>query len=336
MPLRGQGERDGELGGRCLVHRRRRSRRRARAAGGPRRRPRSRSTGSARARGAHVGEQREHHTPSTCTAAPRCRSRGRGADRLHRPHHGSRHPPGGRLPARPRAPRSERMTTRPGMVWTHPSTLPVGARPGRRASRRRPEPRRNSLGASASGSAQGGGHGSRDQLLGGAAGDRVEHGRRHDLVHAEGVRHAAGRSSRRSTWIAPVPAQTIADHRDGARQLRHRVGARRVDRVSPGTSTAADTCGGDRGRPWRCGPASRPHASSPTTRSRVDSTSLTVLNIGHELVTVADHGPDHRRLAARRHGLIELSLTAKQDRRHETEANAPQPRGALCCSSRSR
>ena len=85
----------------------------------------------------------------------------------------------------------------------------------------------------------------------------------------------------------PGASRRAPDHRDGDRQLRHGVGARRRDRRSRGTSTAAATC-------WTRDRHRRSILWAGFTAARFIThdafegrpTSLTVMNIAHELVTV--------------------------------------------------
>ena len=178
---------------------------RTRSPGGQhrRRRPRSRWTGSARAARRTSASRREHRRPSTCTAARRCRSR-RAAPGRSIAQTSSSTPSGTGCES---AASSFGRDGHDKGRGAHRSTLPARCRPSgalvgdRRAAAIR-SPR-------AVGSRGGGCHGSRDQLLGGAARDRVEHGRRLDLVHAEGVRHALGEARERRHG----PAGRVRDDR---------------------------------------------------------------------------------------------------------------------------
>jgi hypothetical protein len=60
--------------------------------------------------------------------------------------------------------------------------------------------------------------------------------------NAQGVRHAVVEACE-GRYGSPRCQRDDRDHRHGAGQLRDGVGAGRVDRDRPGTSTAADTCG---------------------------------------------------------------------------------------------
>ena len=115
--------------------------------------------------------------------------------------------------------------------------------------------------------------------------DRVEHGRRLDLVHAEGVRHAVG-EAREGRHGPPGRQRDVADHRHGARQLRHGVGARRGDGDRVALLRRRLPVDGDRARRstlWAGFTAAR-FITHDAFEGR--PTSLTVLNIAHELVTV--------------------------------------------------
>ena len=197
-PLRCERQGEGELGGRGLVHRRR---------------VREDVAGrevlldalvadrlALHEPGAHLGEPTGAPSPSTCTAARRCRCASRGA--AHPSVQTSSSTPSGSGCSAAASCCGRNGHDQRRDAWFTPPRYPPR---GRSARFRAVAPA--ILSARAAGLAGGGGHGSRDQLLGGTARDGVEHGRRSRSGTRGGCSAPGGRSSRTSTWIVRARAR---------------------------------------------------------------------------------------------------------------------------------